>query len=97
MPFDTIDTANTNSIFDTLVFGLNPASVTGDPGAYDVFNGSWASSRTPSMSSMYSLLNSGDLPAGCGRSLASHAEASHVATSVAEYLQHGLTDLAGYF
>ncbi len=96
LPFDTIDTANTNSTFDTLVFGLNPASVTGDPGAYDVFNGSLGEYANAFNVEYYSLLNSGDLlPAA--DIIGTHAELATVATSVAEYLQLGLSDLAGYF
>ena len=38
LPFDTIATADTNAIFDTLVFGAAGPST--DPGSYDVLNGS---------------------------------------------------------
>ncbi len=97
LPFDTIDPSHTNSLFDTLVFGLNPANVSLDPGSYDVFNGALTQLSNAYNVELYSLLNAG------GTIPLADIFGTHdflgggVATAVSEYLQLGLSDLAGYF
>jgi hypothetical protein len=94
--FDTINPTDLNTSFNDLVTGLNPANVSGDPGSYDVLNGALVEFDNASNVELYSLLNGGALlPAA--DIFGTHAEMATVAASVAEYLQLGLSDLAGYF
>lgn len=100
LPFDTIATADTNSTFDTLVFGFNPDSVTGDPGSYDVFNGALTEFDNAYNVEVYSLLNPGAadlIPAA--DIFGAHADFLNdgVAGAVSDFLQLGTSDLLGYF
>jgi hypothetical protein len=94
--FDTIPTSDLNTSFNDLVTGLNPANVSGDPGSYDVLNGALTEYYNAFNVEDYSLLNNGSLlpPADI---FGTHAEATTVAASVAEYLNLGYQDLLGYF
>ncbi len=58
LPFDTILPADTNSAFDSLVYGA--AAPTLDPGSYDVFNGALGEFDNAFNVGTYSLLNPGD-------------------------------------
>ncbi len=94
--FDTIPTTDLNATFNDLVTGLNPASVSGDPGSYDVLNGSLTEFFNAFNVEDYALLNAGNLlPAA--DIFGTHAELGTVAASVAEYLTLGYQDLLGYF
>lgn len=98
LPFDTIPTADANSTFDTLVFGFNPASVSGDPGAYDMLNGSLGEFLNAFNVEDYSLLNSGDiLPVA--DLIGTHADLLNgtVSEAITGFLQLGVSDLAGFF
>ena len=54
----TLSTRRTPTrIFDTLVFGFNPANVTPDPGSYDVLNGALGEFANAFNVEFYSLLN----------------------------------------
>jgi len=99
-PWDTILTANTNATFDDLVFGFNPDNVTGDPGAYDVLNGSLTEFANAYNVELYSLLNPGAadlIPAA--DIFGTHADFLNdgVAGAVSDFLQLGTSDLLGYF
>jgi hypothetical protein len=99
-PWDTISTANTNATFDDLVFGFNPDNVTGDPGAYDVLNGSLTEFANAYNVELYSLLNPGAadlIPAA--DIFGTHADFLNdgVAGAVSDFLQLGTSDLLGYF
>ena len=95
--FDTIDPANTTPTFDTLLFGLNPANVTPDPGSYDVLNGAVGQFDNAYNVGLFALFNSGDtLPVG--DIIGTHDFlGAGVATAIGEYLNQGFTDLLGYF
>jgi len=54
LPFDTIDPADTNAAFDSLVFGAADAS--NDPGSYSVVNGALTELLNASNVVLYSLL-----------------------------------------
>jgi len=98
LPFDTIDPANANSVFDSLVFGLNPANVTGDPGSYDVLNGALTEFDNAYNVELFSLLNGGDvIPAA--DIFGAHADFLNdgVMGAVTEFLQLGSSDLLGFF
>jgi hypothetical protein len=98
LPFDTIPTADTNATFDTLLFGFNPASVTGDPGAYDVLNGSLGEFLNAFNVEDYSLLNAGAiLPVA--DLIGTHTDLLNgtVSEAITGFLQLGVSDLAGFF
>lgn len=99
LPFDTIPTADANSIFDTLVFGLNPDSVTdGVPGSYDVLNGALGEFDNAYNVELFSLLNGGDiLPVA--DLIGTHADLLNgtVSEAISGFLQLGVSDLAGFF
>jgi hypothetical protein len=96
LPFDTISTADTNSLFDTLVFGA--AGPSPDPGSYDVFNGALGEFDNAYNVELFSLLNSGDiLPVGDVIGTNADFLTHGVSTAVTDFLQAGLSDLAGYF
>jgi hypothetical protein len=93
--FDTIAVGDLNATFNDLVFGA--AGPTGDPGSYDVLNGALSEFFNASNVELYSALNAGAiLPVG--DLIGTHDFlSSGVATAVSDYLQLGLSDLAGYF
>jgi hypothetical protein len=98
LPFDTIATTDANSTLDTLLFGFNPASVSGDPGAYDVLNGSLGEFANAYNVELFSLLNGGDiLPVA--DLIGTHADLLNgtVSEALSGFFQLGLSDLAGYF
>jgi hypothetical protein len=96
LPFDTISTADTNSLFDTLVFGA--AGPSPDPGSYDVFNGALGEFDNAYNVELFSLLNSGDiLPVGDVIGTNADFLTHGVSTAVTDFLQAGLSDLLGYF
>jgi hypothetical protein len=92
--FDTIAPADLNSTFDSLVFGA--AGPSGDPGSYDVLNGALGEFLNASNVETYSLLNSGDL-IPVADIIGTHDFTGTISTVVTDYLQLGLSDLAGYF
>jgi hypothetical protein len=96
--FDTIDPANTTPTFDTLLFGLNPANITTDPGSYDVLNGAIGQFDNAYNVGLFSLFD----PTGTfdpADIIGTHAAFLHDGATVAigEFLQQGFTDLLGYF
>jgi hypothetical protein len=99
LPFDTIPAADANSTFDTLVFGLNPASVTdGVPGSYDVLNGALGEFDNAYNTELFSLLNGGDiLPVA--DLIGTHTDLLNgtVSEAITGFLQLGVSDLAGFF
>jgi hypothetical protein len=98
LPFDTIDPADTNSFFDTLVFGLNPANIAGDPGSYSVLNGALTEFDNAYNVELFSLLNGGAVidPSDI---FGAHADflTGGVSSAVTDFLQLGASDLLGYF
>jgi hypothetical protein len=97
--FDTIPTTDLNTSFNDLVTGLVPGNVSGDPGSYDVLNGALTEFYNAFNVEDYSLLNSGSLIPfadifGTHDFVGTGATVMGAAT---EYLQLGLSDLAGYF
>ncbi|MDT5278562.1 MAG: hypothetical protein QOG95_5494, partial [Mycobacterium sp.] len=87
-----------NTTLDTLLFGFNPASVSGDPGAYDVLNGSLGEFLNAFNVEDYSLLNGGDiLPVA--DLIGTHADLLNgtVSEAITGFLQLGVSDLAGFF
>ncbi len=93
--FDTINPTDLNSTLDSLVFGASSAS--GDPGSYDVFNGALTEFFNASNVELYSLLNAGAILPDADLFGTHDFLSSGVTTAVADYLQLGLSDLAGYF
>ncbi|UMB71305.1 hypothetical protein [Mycobacterium paraterrae] len=96
--FDTIDPDNTNTLFNELVFGLNPANVSDDPGSYDVLNGALSEFFNASNVGLYSLLNGGDiLPVA--DVIGTHADflSGGVSSAITDFLNLGFQDLLGYF
>jgi hypothetical protein len=96
LPFDTIDPSDTNSIFDTLVFGAAGPSL--DPGSYDVFNGALGEFDNAYNVGLFSLLD----PTGAFDPtdiIGTHADLLNgtVSEAISGFLQLGLSDLAGYF
>jgi hypothetical protein len=94
--FDTIDPADSNGLFDSLVFGAAGPST--DPGSYDVLNGALGEFFNASNVELYSLLNGGDiLPVA--DLIGTHADLLNgsVSEAVSGFLQLGFSDLAGYF
>ena len=62
--FDTITsgdvaTVEANTTFDDLLYGFNPANLTSDPGAYDVFNGALTKFDDALNFGVYALENGG--------------------------------------
>jgi hypothetical protein len=92
--FDTINPTDLNTAFDSLVFGAAGAS--GDPGSYDVLNGALGEFFNASNVELYSLLNSGAL-LPVADIIGTNDFTGSISTVVGEYLQAGLSDVAGYF
>jgi hypothetical protein len=92
--FDTIAPADTNSFFDSLVFGA--AGPSGDPGSYDVLNGALGEFLNAFNVQDYAAMNSGDL-IPVADIIGTHDFTGAISTVVTDYLQLGLSDLAGYF
>ncbi len=97
-PFDTIAPGDTNDIFNTLVFGLNPDNISTDPGSYDVFNGALTEFANAYNVGLFSLLD----PTSTfdpGDIFGTHADflAGGATSAISEFLQLGVSDLAGYF
>ena len=93
--FDTISPTDLNSTFDSLVFGAAGPSV--DPGSYDVLNGALSEFLNAFNVEDYSLLNAGSLLPVADLIGTYDFLGAGVATAVSDYLQLGLSDLAGYF
>jgi hypothetical protein len=93
--FDTIDPTKASDAFDSLVFGAAGAS--GDPGSYDVMNGALTEFFNASNVELFSLLNGGDILPTADLFGPTDFLGDGVSTAVGEYLQLGLSDLAGYF
>ncbi|OBK41714.1 hypothetical protein A5658_17655 [Mycobacterium sp. 1245111.1] len=95
LPFDTIDTADTNAAFNALVFGA--ADPSGDPGSYDVFNGALTEFFNASNVGLFALLNGGDILPAADLFGPTDYLGDGVSTAIGEYLQLGFNDLLGYF
>jgi hypothetical protein len=98
LPFDTLPTADANTMFDSLVFGLNPDNVTGDPGSYDVLNGALGEFANAFNVETYSLVNGGDMLPVTDL-IGTHTDflTGSVATAIGDFVHLGLSDVAGYF
>jgi hypothetical protein len=94
--FDTIPVNDLNATFKDLVFGLNPANVSGDPGSYDVLNGALTEFYNAGNVFDYSLLNNGALIPD-SLIFGTHDFTGSVATVIGDYLNLGFQDLVGYF
>jgi hypothetical protein len=98
LPFDTF-TGTTNDTFNTLVFGLNPDSVTdGIPGSYDVLNGALGEFANAYNVGLFSLLD----PTGTFDPtdiIGLHAAFldAGATSAIGEFLSLGVSDLLGYF
>jgi hypothetical protein len=96
--FDTIAPGDTNDIFNTLVFGFNPDNISTDPGSYDVFNGALTEFANAYNVGLFSLLDPTSTfdPADI---FGTHADllAGGATSAISEFLQLGVSDLAGYF
>lgn len=101
--FDTIEpgdvtTVENNTLFDDLVYGLNPANETPDPGSYDVFNGALGQFDNAYNVALFSLLD----PTGTFDPtdiIGTHAAFLNdgAAAAIGDFLQLGFSDLLGYF
>jgi hypothetical protein len=96
LPFDTIDPTNTNSIFDTLVFGAAGPST--DPGSYDVLNGALGEFDNAYNVGLFSLLD----PTGTFDPtdiIGTHASLldDGALSAIGGFLSLGVSDLLGYF
>ena len=96
--FDTIAPGDTNDIFNTLVFGFNPDNISTDPGSYDVFNGALTEFANAYNVGLFSLLDPTSTfdPTDI---FGTHADflAGGATSAISEFLQLGVSDLAGYF
>jgi hypothetical protein len=110
LPFDTIATADSSEIFNTLIFGLNPASVTDDAviGSYHVLNGALTQFSDAYNVGLYALLsggelvpeaNYGDFLFGAEASIldAIGGEDATVLSAITDFMTNGFNDLLGYF
>lgn len=87
-----------NHTFDDLLYGLNPANETPDPGAYDVLNGALGQFDNAYNVALFSLLD----PTGTFDPtdiIGTHAAFLNDGTTavIGEFLQLGFSDLLGYF
>jgi hypothetical protein len=97
---------NGTTLFDELVYGFNPTSVTGDPGAYDVFNGAISKFDDALNIGIYALENGGsNLPVadfatdlfGLSGTTASTLAAETATQAITTLLGDSYSDLLGYF
>jgi len=93
--FDTIPTADLNASFNDLVTGA--AGPSSDPGSYDVLNGALTEIYNAVNVEDYSLLNSGAILPVADLFGTHDFLGDGVTAAVGEYLQLGVSDLAGYF
>jgi hypothetical protein len=99
LPWDTIPTADTTDLFNTLVFGLNPDNVTDGPiGSYDVLNGALTEFANAYNVGLFALLSGGDV-IDAGDIFGTHADflEGGVASAIGDFLQLGFNDILGYF
>jgi hypothetical protein len=94
--FDTIPATDLNTSFNDLVTGLNPSNVSTDPGSYDVLNGALTEFYNAFNVEDYALTNGGAL-LPLADTFGTADFTGSIPTVVSEYLQLGLSDLAGYF
>jgi hypothetical protein len=111
--FDTIKAAdvsavegNGSTLFDELVYGFNPKSVTPDPGAYDVFNGAIAKFDDAINIGVYALENGGNnIPLadfatdlfGLSGATATTLAGESATAAITTLLGDSSSDLLGYF
>jgi hypothetical protein len=95
LPFDTIDPADTNAAFNSLVFGAADAS--NDPGSYSVVNGALTELLNASNVGLYSLLNGGDILPTADLFGPTDFLGDGVTTAISEYLTLSFNDLLGFF
>jgi hypothetical protein len=103
--FDTINagdvaTVENNATFDDLVFGLNPANESTDPGAYDVFNGALVEFDDAYNSLLYAADYSGNLiPAadlfGSATDISTALATDSDFGAAGDFLSNGFADLVG--
>ena len=109
LPFDTLPIGDTNDIFNTLIFGFNPDSVTEGTviGSYHVLNGALTQFSDAYNVGLYALLSGGELvPTDNYSDFLFGAEASildaiggdaTVSSAITDFLSNGFADIAGYF
>jgi hypothetical protein len=95
LPFDTIDPADTNAAFDSLVFGAANASL--DPGSYDVLNGSLTEVLNATNVGLFALLNGGDILPVADLFGPTDFLGDGVTSAISEYLTLSFNDLLGFF
>lgn len=109
--FDTITsgdvaTVEANTTFDDLLYGFNPANLTSDPGAYDVFNGALTKFDDALNFGVYALENGGAaLPAadfstdlfGISGTAATDLAGETASQAITTLLTDSFNDLLGYF
>jgi hypothetical protein len=103
--FDTINagdvaTVENNATFDDLVFGLNPASESPDPGSYDVFNGALVEFDDAYNSLLYAADYGGNLiPAadlfGSATDISAALATDSDFGAAGDFFSNGLADLVG--
>jgi hypothetical protein len=103
--FDTINpgdvtTVENNATFDDLVFGLNPANESLDPGAYDVYNGALVEFDDAYNSLLYAADYSGNLiPAadlfGSATDISTALGTGSDFGAAGDFLSNGFADLVG--
>jgi hypothetical protein len=114
-PFDTINPADvtdvqgdgtTPTLFDYLVYGVNPieAGLASDPGAYNVYNGASVEFDDAYNVFLYSLLNGGALDPNDSDFFGSQSmidsalgDDATVTSAFDTFFQAGVADLEGYF
>jgi hypothetical protein len=94
--FDTINPLDTNTAFDSLVFGAAGPSL--DPGSYDVLNGALGEFFNASNVGLFSLLNGGAILPDADL-IGTHFDFldGTVSAAITDFLNQGFSDLAGYF
>jgi hypothetical protein len=94
-------------LFDDLVYGFNPTSVTSDPGAYDVLNGALTKFDDALNVGIYALENAGsnvpladfatDGVFGLSNTAATDLAAETASQAITTLLGDSYSDLLGYF
>jgi hypothetical protein len=98
---------NGSTLFDELVYGFNPKSVTPDPGSYDVFNGAITKFDDALNVGIYSLENAGsnvpladfatDGVFGISGTAATALAGETASAAITTLLTDSYSDLLGYF
>lgn len=103
LSFDTIDQADVNNTFASLLYGFNPdENAASDPGSYVLFNGATTEFTNAFNVEFYSLLNGGDLIDADylfgSQSMIDDALADGTASGAFNvFFDAGVNDMLGYF